>query len=91
MPVLVRKIKYRSITQKKSFLVPSCLGPHSCGKRGMYGPIKKREFWNSTLTTPTYGPKADFFKEQILRSPESRRKAARKAPYNNLKAINFNY
>ena len=46
MLVLVRKIKYRSITPKESFLVPSRLGPHSCTglRENGYGPVKKREF-----------------------------------------------
>ena len=54
MLVLVRKIKYRLTTPKKGFLVPSCLGPHSCTdlRENGNGPVKKREFVNSTLTTP---------------------------------------
>ncbi len=54
MLVLVRKIKYHLTTPKKVFLVPSCLVPHSCTglRENGYGPVKKREFWNSTLTTP---------------------------------------
>ncbi len=47
MLVLVRKIKYRSITPKKKVFLVSELFESS----QLHRPVKKREFWNSTLTT----------------------------------------
>ena len=68
MLVLVIKIESRSTTPKKGFPVPSYLGSHS--RTGLrengYWPVKKREFVNSTLTTPSTSYKANYYKKKSL-------------------------